>query len=911
MDGPFNLHNASILVVDDLEEQTRVIAAMLEAAGYTAVETTSDPREVAELHRRNRYDLIVLDLMMPGIDGFQVMEALKEVETGGYLPVLAVTAEPEHMKRALASGARDFVAKPVRLVEFTARVQNLLETRLLLKAKRKDAEELEELLRDRTEKLSESEELFRRFAKYIPLGLSIRGVDDRIFTFVNASMEKMLGVPLRAGDNLERALDAYHPVDRLRIVEQIRRMPLGGLDEEVRLAPPGGEPRWAHLRTFPIADSKGDMRWIGVVMEDITDRKRHEDDAWRYAKRLETEIAERNLAEHALRESESRFRALVEQSIAGIFVVEDGRFAYANPRMCEMLGYSIEELRRFEKIDLMLEEDRERLRQNRLRRDAGDAGGLRATYRFRRKDDQVSHLALDGRMLELDGRSVVLGIAQDVTERVRAQELLLEAERHYRALVEQSIVGIYIIDDDRLIYANPRLCEMTGFSHGELSAMQVRDVVVEEDHGVVADALRRRKNGETGAIALSCRVRRKDGGIVHLGIESKIIELGGRRTAIGVVQDMTESARAAAALRESEEKFRLLWETAPDAVILMGDDMRIRYANPSARQVFGYAPEELEGQDIALLQPERLREPHRRAMRRYLKTGQRTINWRSSEIVALHRDGHEFPAEIAFSRLATDAEPVFAGFLRDISERKGAQEALEGAIRRLRVLSKRVLDIQEAERRAISLELHDDVGQSLIALRIGLHRLAPHVAEGEAGLFSECLQVVESVQERLRELSARLHPPQLEQLGLHDALRGLVSRQRAMTGLEIAFDCRGLERERFPLSVEGACYRICQEALNNATQHAHAGHIDVSAAFDGDILELVIRDDGVGFDADGGRDDMLASGGLGLMSMEERARLAGGRLDVRTRPGAGTSIAARFPARVWIAAKTVEKALQP
>ena len=911
MDGSFNLHSARILVVDDLEEHARLIAAMLQGAGYTAVASTTDPREVAALHRRSRYDLIVLDLMMPGMDGFEVMQELKNVEPEGYLPVLAVTANPDHMTRALEDGARDFIAKPVRMAELRLRVGNLLETRLLLKERRTNEEQLKELLRDKAARLSESEELFRLFAKHIPLGLSIRGVDDRRYTFVNTSMEKILGVPLRAGDGVERALEAYHPFDRPRIADQIRRNPLGGLDEEVRLAGPDGEQRWAQLRTFPIADSKGNMRWIGGVMEDITGRKLLEEEARRYASRLEAEIAERGHTEAALRETEGRFRALVEQSIVGIYVVENGRFTYANPRMCEMLGYSQDELREILAIDLVVPEDRQRLVENRRRRDAGDAAALFATYRFLRKDGRVLHLAVDGRMLELGGRQVLFGIAQDITERVHAQKLLREAEGHYHALVEQSLVGICIMTGLRFLYANPRMCEMLGYTLDELAALEVGDLLVEEDRHLVASTVERRRAGETGSITVTCRALRKDGGIVHLSIETKMIDLAGRKAAIGVVQDVTEGVRAAAALRASEEKFRLLWETASDAVILLGDDMRIRYANPSVRQVFGYAPEELEGQDIAMLQPDRLREPHRRAMQRYLETGRQTLDWRATESVALHRDGHEFPVEIGFSRLATGAEPVFAGFMRDISERKGAQGALESAIRRLRILSKRVLDIQEAERRALSLELHDDVGQSLIALRIGLHRLAPHVAPDQSELFSECLRVIDSVQERLRELSVRLHPPQLEQLGLHDALRGLVSRQRAMTGLEIAFDCRGLERERFPLSVEGACYRICQEALNNATQHAQAGRIEVSVAFDTDMLELVIRDDGVGFDAERGREDVLAAGSLGLMSMEERARLAGGRLEVRTRPGAGTTIAARFPAQVWIAAKSDEKALQP
>ena len=120
-----------ILVVDDQEANVLLLEQMLCNAGYTSVSSTMDPEKVCELHLRNAYDLILLDLQMPGMDGFQVMENLKEIEAGGYLPVLVITAQPDHKLRALRSGARDFVSKPFDLAEVLLRVHNLLEVRLL------------------------------------------------------------------------------------------------------------------------------------------------------------------------------------------------------------------------------------------------------------------------------------------------------------------------------------------------------------------------------------------------------------------------------------------------------------------------------------------------------------------------------------------------------------------------------------------------------------------------------------------------------------------------------------------------------------------------------------------------------------------------------------------------------------
>ena len=143
--NPARILSAGILVVDDRESNVLLLEQMLRNAGYLNVASTRDPRTVCALHRENHYDLILLDLQMPVMDGFQVMEALKEIETDGYLPVLAITAQPAHKLRALQGGAKDFVSKPFDLVEVLMRVHNMLEVRLLHEAAREHGKMLEAL----------------------------------------------------------------------------------------------------------------------------------------------------------------------------------------------------------------------------------------------------------------------------------------------------------------------------------------------------------------------------------------------------------------------------------------------------------------------------------------------------------------------------------------------------------------------------------------------------------------------------------------------------------------------------------------------------------------------------------------------------------------------------------------------
>src|SRR5438874_3963377 len=153
--------NASLLIVDDQEANVCLLEQTLSQAGYGRVASTMDPHEVCALHRKHRYDLILLDLQMPGMDGFQVMEGLKTNASDSYLPVLVITAQPGHKLRALQAGARDFISKPFDLVEVKTRIRNMLEVRLLYKKLESYSQELERTVQERPADVHESEASLR------------------------------------------------------------------------------------------------------------------------------------------------------------------------------------------------------------------------------------------------------------------------------------------------------------------------------------------------------------------------------------------------------------------------------------------------------------------------------------------------------------------------------------------------------------------------------------------------------------------------------------------------------------------------------------------------------------------------------------------------------------------------------
>ena len=157
--------NASILIVDDQEANVMLLEQVLRNAGYTRIASTMDPQAVRALHQQHRYDLILLDLQMPEMDGFEVMEGLRELEAGSYLPVLVITAQPGHKLRALQAGAKDFVSKPFDLVEVKTRIHNMLEVRLLYQKLGQYSKSLEQMVEERTAELRESEARFQRFTE--------------------------------------------------------------------------------------------------------------------------------------------------------------------------------------------------------------------------------------------------------------------------------------------------------------------------------------------------------------------------------------------------------------------------------------------------------------------------------------------------------------------------------------------------------------------------------------------------------------------------------------------------------------------------------------------------------------------------------------------------------------------------
>jgi PAS domain S-box-containing protein len=271
---PLDILGASILIVDDQESNVVLLEQLLADTGYTRVSSTMDPHEVCALHRKNRYDLILLDLQMPGMDGFQVMEGLKTNDGDGYLPVLVITAQPGHKLKALQAGAKDFISKPFDLVEVKTRIHNMLEVRLLYKRLENYSKELEETVRERTAELRESEARYRSLTE-LASDWYWEQDEDMNFTKVSGPVLEMLGirVPPLAGEPVPSDDDGWNKEERAALQASIAarepfldfvfsRVNADGSSQRFRVS---GEPMFNRSSRFI------GYRGIGVELTEKTD----------------------------------------------------------------------------------------------------------------------------------------------------------------------------------------------------------------------------------------------------------------------------------------------------------------------------------------------------------------------------------------------------------------------------------------------------------------------------------------------------------------------------------------------------------------------------------------------------------------------------------------------------------------
>jgi PAS domain S-box-containing protein len=358
-------------------------------------------------------------------------------------------------------------------------------------------------------------------------------------------------------------------------------------------------------------------------------------------------------------------------------------------------------------------------------------------------------------------------------------------------------------------------------------------------------------------------------------------------------QREAERQQAVKELQESEERFRALVQNSTDVTGITDNNGIILYRSPNLLTTLGYEVADALGKSIF---DYFWSEDLPRAQSRLAELVKAPGSTQRDEYRLRHKDGSCRFIESTSSNHLDD--PAIGGIVfnyRDITKRKQAERKLKESRQRLQVLSRRLVEAQETERRHLARELHDEIGQALTVAELNLQAMLQSPgADALAPRLKESLDVVDRVLEQVHDLSLNLRPSMLDDLGLEPALRWYTDRQAALAGLHAEVRAQPMEQRLDPM-IETECFRVAQEALTNVVKHAKARSVTVELTRNDEQLHLSVRDDGVGFDVASVREQAVRGASLGLLSMEERATLAGGGLHYHATPGQGTEVHAWFP----------------
>ncbi len=480
------------------------------------------------------------------------------------------------------------------------------------------------------------------------------------------------------------------------------------------------------------------------------------------------------------------------------------------------------------------------------------------------------------------------------------EEELPDLNSRYRVLVEQIPAIVFMSFLDRGIseaYISPQIESMLGFTQAEWLQDPVRwfEQLHEEDKTRWSvEAAKMFMTGEP--LRSTYRVKARDNRTVWFHCEAKMVRRkDGRPWFIhGVAFDVSEMKQneferqnALNLLGESEKMLRSIFEFAPDSMIVVDAKGKIERVNSQVEKMFGYNPNELIGQGLAILMPERYREIHAKHQTTFMQKPHLRQMGGGIELFALRKDGTEFPADIILSPIETEKGMIVIAVVRDITRRKRDENSLKVYAEQQNELSRKLLRIQESERRRIALELHDEIGQTLTGLKLTLEMEARQTDRIQH--ISQAQNLVNDLMLRVRKLSLDLRPATLDHLGLLSSFLWLFRNYTTQTNIEIDFNHQGINSRRFSSEIETSAYRIVQEALTNIARHAKVKTAKVRVFADEKNLSVSIEDDGQGFDIE---EVTALNNSTGVAGMRERVLLLGGHFHLESVKDKGTKIIA-------------------
>jgi len=648
-----------------------------------------------------------------------------------------------------------------------------------------------------------------------------------------------------------------------------------GASERGELQTPDGR-HWM-VAGSPVADENGEVTGAVEVTLEITASKK---------------------AEQELRESEETLRMLTDNVADVVYIMDLGfHTTYISPSVERMLGFTPEERKQQALHQMVTPESANailRALEQELRREQeGSHDPTRAVT------VETEYYCKDGSTLwtenvvkglrDENGRLVgILGVARNISERKRAEQMLRESERKHRTLVTSINDVVYSLDADGAVtYISPQVETLGGIRPHEIVGRPFSDFVHHEDVSRIAQSWERLKRGVMEPSVF--RVRDAAGRVRHVRTSSRpLFEQGLFAGATCSMADITELVETGQALRESEEKYRALFEQSVDAISLAAPDGRILEANSAWFNLFGHEPD-----DLATLN----------ARNTYAQPSERDAFLKriavsdvvTDEIAIRRKDGTVLDvARSVKVRRGPNGEVIgYQSVFHDITQQKRATEALTDSEHRMRELASYLENAREKERTALARDLHDQCGQSLTALRFDLETIMQRLRaiDSEAsGNLAASIGLVDRLAEEVRSLSAELRPGMLDDLGLCAAIEWHVGRfsERTAIPCELSLPEDDTAVPEFHATV---IYRILQELLTNVARHSQATKVKIRLERSDNNLVLTVEDNGKGID----KKHINSKDSLGLLGIRERVRPLGGGMVIGETRGKGTTVVVQLP----------------
>ena len=688
--------------------------------------------------------------------------------------------------------------------------------------------------------------------------------------------QKMGDLNVLAPEYMERALS-----DTMRV--------LGGehiVSSEYEFIAKDGTRKFGDVSGAPIFSADGKVVALISVARDITERKQ---------------------MEKALKESEERFRRLVDQAPDIIFrwSVDKG-LEYVSPVVSAITGYSVEELMTDPKLgfelarykDLKLVMDYNRV----------TAEGISERIRelpFVRKDGKQAYLDIRSQAIRNDEGKVIAfeGILRDITERKLMDEALRQSEHNYRVLFESTIDGMLAFDVEtmKVLIANQAALRMLGFSRVEdIIGISPLDLIHPDDRDKVSNIIMGDEFGKGLDEIHELRAVTKDGHQIWLSVMGTRIEYEGKMADLVSARDITERKQAEQALRESEEKFRSVAETASDAIISLDSEGKIVFWNQAAEAIFGYSAGEVMGKSLAVIMPQRFQDIHEKAMKRVVSTGERRLAGKTVEVIALRKDGSEFPMEFTVAGWKSGEQIYSTAIARDITERREMEQQLQ--------LAGRLAAVGELAA-GVAHELNNPLTaiQGFAQFITARKDLDENMRKDLDTIYRESQRAAKITQNLLS--FARRHEPEKHLISINEAIEKTLELQAhpmTVNNIELAVELA----PELPKTLADfhQMQQVFVNIMNNAEQamvEAHGrGRLVIKTQKFGNMIRISFADDGPGipeenlkriFDPFFTTKEVGKGTDLGLSICYGLVEAHGGRIYARNKLGQGATFVVELP----------------